>query len=199
MVVSREEYHDRLINSEVIQIEGAQGYSLGINSGFYPYTTSRECTIQQLLVDCAIPMRFLNESQLNVYGAARTFPIRVADRHDAEGRQIGTSGPGYPDQEELSWDQVGVPPELTTVTKLPRRVFSFSMQQIKEACFVNDVDVIFLNFINYLERQDEIDSLVREIEFETGTKVGLLGYGPMETQIVERHPDRMQRLYSERY
>ena len=30
-------------------VETAQGWSLGINSGFYPYTTSRECSVTQAL------------------------------------------------------------------------------------------------------------------------------------------------------
>jgi len=195
-VVSGNKYNERLYNhAEIIQIEGAQGYSLGINSGFYPYTTSRECTIQQLLVDCGIPMQFYNKAKVNIYGAARTFPIRVSNRYDNDGNMIGWSGPCYPDQEEITWDEVGVPPEFTTVTKLQRRVFSFSMQQIVEACQASDVDFIFLNFANYMKRTDELDSLIRDIQVETKVPVVLLGFGPKESDVVERDPSYMSMVY----
>lgn len=181
MVVGQSEYADILDASSVVQVEGAQGFSLGINSGFYPYTTSRECTVQQLMVDCAIPR---NMFDIRVFGAARTYPIRVSNRYDADGNIIGTSGPGYHDQDELTWDQVGQPPEFTTVTKLQRRVFDFSMEQIRQAVRMNGVDFIFLNFANYMKSQSDLHALVEEIEIETGVPVAYLGYGPREDQVV---------------
>lgn len=183
MVIGRDEYNDIMDASKYIQVEGAQGFSLGINSGFYPYTTSRECTVSQILSDCGIPYRF---GDINVWGAARTYPIRVANRVNEAGKMVGWSGPGYHDQDELTWEEVGVPPEYTTVTKLQRRVFEFSMQQIKDACRANSVDGIFLNFVNYLKSHSEIDALVKDIESETEVPVLLLGYGPQENDVVPR-------------
>lgn len=142
------EFYDKAIRqAELIQIEGAQGYSLSIYHGFYPYCTSRDVTPAQVMADTAMPFSIIPE----VYGTLRTFPIRVANRYDEDGNMIGTSGPYYHDQEELDWADVGLEPELTTVTKLPRRIFTFSMDQTIEACFRCGPTKLFLNFANYLD------------------------------------------------
>lgn len=180
-VISGEEYADILDSAHHVQVEGAQGYSLGINSGFYPYTTSRECTVAQLMVDCAIPK---GQFDMNVIGAARTYPIRVANRHDKLGNQIGWSGPCYHDQEETTFEAIGVPIEYTTVTKLPRRVFTFSLEQIRQACRMNGVNSIFLNFCNYMT-PSQVAELISEIQYSTGVKVRYTGWGPKENDIVD--------------
>lgn len=74
----------------------------------------------------------------------------------------GNSGPGYPDQHELTWEELtrragAKTPicEMTSVTKLPRRVFSFSQQNLKQAIRHNrtgDGEVFLsLNFVNYVD------------------------------------------------
>lgn len=132
--------------ADMIQIEGAQGFSLGVNSGFYPYCTSRECTPAQILSDCLVPFQRVAK----VVGVMRTFPIRVANRYNEKGEMIGWSGPCYPDQKEISWENLGQTPEITTVTKLKRRVFTFSKEQTIQAMQVCAPDEIFLSFCDYL-------------------------------------------------
>ena len=122
-IVPPDEWHKILYNSHRILIEGAQGYSLGINAGFWPYCTSRDCTPARFLADASVPHNMLG----HVIGSARCHPIRVGN---TEG---GYSGGKYPDQLELSWKDLNVNPEKTTVTGRVRRVFSFSEQQVKEA------------------------------------------------------------------
>lgn len=121
-------------------VETAQGFSLGINSRFYPFTTSRDCSVQQAIADAQIPWNKVKKVVMSV----RTYPIRVGSTEQ------GSSGPGYPDQQETTWEALGVEPELTTVTKRVRRVFTWSRQQFREALAVNQPDVVFLNFANYL-------------------------------------------------
>jgi len=159
-------------------VEGSQGFSLGVNSGFYPYTTSRECTVQQLMVDCGLPMGY----EHTVYGVARTYPIRVANRFDDKGRQIGWSGPSYPGQEELQWGRLNIPTEYTTVTKLPRRIFQFSEHQIRAAIRMNAVEFVFLNFCNYVteERTKEIVEIIDKYAVPR-----YLGFGPKISDIKE--------------
>ncbi len=185
-LVTHDEYCEILDKSRRVIVEGAQGYSLGINSGFYPYVTSRECTVPQIMSDCAIPM----VSHKTIYGCARTFPIRVANRYDENGRMIGTSGPCYPDQQELKWSDIGIEPELTTVTKLPRRIFTFSMDQMKQACRANGVDFVFLNFCNYMD-ETAVESMIKDIEEQamnvnSGGYVKYTGHGPDALSIKER-------------
>lgn len=190
-VVSAPEWEEALNRHALVLVEGSQGFSLGLNSGFYPYTTSRECSAHQLASDCLIPRRSIR----TVYGSARTFPIRVANRFDAAGNQVGWSGPWYPDQTETSFAEIGVPVEYTTVTKLPRRVFTFSLRQVAEAVRRSGVDQVFLNFVNYLDpdfrwQSSKGRALAQKVEqacHEIGspTKVTLLGFGALDTQIVE--------------
>jgi len=178
-VAGYKQYDGIIDQARNIQVEGAQGFSLGINSGFYPYTTSRECTPAQIMTDCHIPITKLAK----VVGTMRTFPIRVANRFDGNGKQVGWSGPHYPDQEELEWSQLGIEPELTTVTKLPRRVFTFSYEQSKQAIRMCQPDEIFLNFCNYLPDAD-IDALIDAIH-EAGGLVRFTGHGPTDADVVD--------------
>lgn len=180
-VVSKEEWNFAIDDTECAIIEGAQGFSLSLNQGFYPYVTSRDCTTHQLLSDCAIPR--LPAHVMTVHGVARTYPIRVANRFK-DGKQVGTSGPCYFDQEEITWADLHLAPELTTVTKLPRRVFTFSDEQIKQAVRMDGVDDVFLNFCNYDQRRNGrvIWETVQAIE-TTGAKVKWAGYGPSITDI----------------
>jgi len=158
-------------------LEVSQGFSLGINSGFYPYTTSRECTVMQALSDANIHPSMYRKSIMVV----RTFPIRVA----------GNSGPCFHDQREMTWEELGVEPEITTVTKKIRRVFSWSDEQFMQAVMANRPDVVFLNFCNYLENLGaDVDAFVQEhvmIPYMTVMRklpdLILLGYGPKTTDV----------------
>lgn len=171
-VATADDYAYEMDKAQVMLVEGAQGFSLGINSGFYPYTTSRECTPAQILTDCAVPVRWLTK----VVGTMRTYPIRVANRFDEEGNMIGWSGPCYPDQDEITFDELGQEVELTTVTKLPRRIFTFSAKQTQEAVRAVQPDEIFLNFVNYCDG-DTFAKVVKTIN-DAGGKIRYLGRGP---------------------
>lgn len=135
--------------SDRIFMEVSQGFSLGINSQFYPKVTSRECTVMQGLADARLPPQSVERTYLSM----RTFPIRVGN---VDGF---SSGDYYPDQEETTWEALGQTPELTTVTQRVRRVFTFSMMQAREAIKANDPDFIFLNFMNYLDDVGQADIL----------------------------------------
>jgi adenylosuccinate synthase len=162
-----------------IQVEGAQGYSLGINSGFYPFVTSRECTPAQIMTDCGIPLRKLK----TVVGTMRTYPIRVANRYDDTGKQVGYSGPCYPDQRELDWEDIGAPAELTTVTQLPRRIFTFSEEQTRKALRACSPDEIFLNFMNYLSPDKQRQLFYRITQL--GGFVRYAGHGPTVDNVTD--------------
>lgn len=180
VAVSSDIYRERLRTARVMQIEGAQGYSLSMYHGFYPYTTSRDVTPAQVMADCAVPLSI----RPKVYGTLRTYPIRVANRFAKDGTQIGTSGPCYRDQVELDWADIGVEPELTTVTKLPRRVFSFSMEQTREAIFQCAPDMLFLNFANYLT-PTSANHLIKEINAinPSQCRVQYVGVGPKHEDV----------------
>jgi adenylosuccinate synthase len=164
------------LEAERIQIEGCQGYSLSIYHGQYPYVTCRDVTSTQLMADAGLPL--LRLSAVNVYGVFRTYPIRVANR-PASGEW---SGPTYPDSIETTFEAIGQPQELTTVTQLPRRIFTFSYQQAVEACVQNRVDRIFLNFAQYCPTWEELRDIWNRLS-DCGT-VAYLGFGPSVADIV---------------
>jgi len=181
-VVTVAAYRTALRDAKTVLVEGAQGYGLSMYHGFYPYTTSRDVSLWQILADCGIPYDLLphimGELAINVVGTCRTYPIRVANRFDTHGTQVGYSGPCYGDQIEISFEEIGQKTELTTVTKLPRRIFTFSRQQIAEAIEYNGAREIFLNFVNYCRSEEEVRDIVESIERTPETVVRWIGLGP---------------------
>ena len=169
-----------LPNNEKIFIEVSQGFSLGLNHRFYPNVTTRECTVSQALADAVLPPTSLRKTVMTV----RAHPIRVGDTENS-------SGPYYVDQDEISWSDIGVQPETTTVTGRVRRVFTWSDQQFAEALRANDPNVIFVNFLNYIGGPDSgkvntflqqvwnvyVDTLNREPD------AILAGFGPTSSDI----------------
>jgi len=164
---------NRLKNGERGVLETAQGFDLSLDHGMiwtnddgtvhkaFPYNTSRNVDVMTFAGMSGIPKRVIGKVLMNV----RSFPIRVGDSSNNEmdgysglSMKGSNSGPYYPDQKELTWDEVtqiamsDVPIiEMTSLTKRVRRVFSFSMMQYKLATMVIDPDLICLNFANYLE------------------------------------------------
>ncbi|KKL16624.1 hypothetical protein LCGC14_2493710 [marine sediment metagenome] len=160
-VCNHSEWQIRLGLSTGILAEGSQGYSLGINTQFYPYTTSRDCGPAAFLSNMGIPLSMLS----TIIGTCRTLPIRVG----------GNSGDCYADQDELSWEELDIKPELTTVTKRERRIFSYSRMQIEEACWWCNPDLVFLNFANYVP-EDYVEQIVAHID--QMSRVRWVGFGP---------------------
>jgi len=173
-VCAHHEWRWVLHTAKNILAEAAQGYSLGLNSQFYPYCTSRDCTPARFLSDMGIPHKFLR----HVVGTMRVHPIRVA----------GTSGGCYPDQHEISWEELGQIPELTTVTKKVRRVFTYSQVQVQDAIFDCQPDEVFVNFCNYDETKGQqcVEHVNRIANtFETPLFKIYKGHGPTFTDVEE--------------
>lgn len=169
-VTTHEGWMNLIDQCENILAEGSQGFSLGLNQRFWPYCTSRECTPARMISDMALPFY-----DVWVWGTLRTFPIRVGN---TEG---GFSGNHYSDQEETSWEDLGLEPEFTTVTGRRRRVFSYSQDQAYEAMWHCRPDSIFLNFCNYVDEtvvqsiKDHADESARTLGCGSITH---FGYGP---------------------
>lgn len=170
-IVGNDNYDDLIRGAKQILLEGAQGFSLGINERFYPYSTSRDCTPARFLSDMGIPLPYLRK----VIGTARTYPIRVGSPAS------GFSGKAYHDQEELAWKDIGIEPERTTVTQRIRRVFTFSEAQIRDAMWTMAPDEVFLNFCNYVTDFDE----AKRIHAAFNGKIRYYGYGPGVGDIVD--------------
>ena len=200
------EYLDCVLNNgDSILHEGAQGFSLDINHGHsYPTCTSRGTTAVTNLADMGISPRHLGD----VYLVLRPYPIRVGNVIE-NGVCSGYSGGCYDDQEETNWENIakecGMPKEYadilkekekTTVTKRVRRVFNFSMSQLRQAVIANGATKLALNFANYIDwscyaRSDKeaitpkIREFINKLEQEVSIPVALVGTGPQYDHVID--------------
>lgn len=186
-VVDTAEMQSIYNSADRLQIESCQGYSLSVLHGFYPHVTSRDVTTASVLSDTGVPF----SSRLQIYGTFRTFPIRVANR-PADGEY---SGPGYIDSGETTFEAIGQQQEFTTVTKLPRRIFTWSQMQAVEACVQNHVDHAFLNFAQYPPTFNELIH-IWELLNEC-TNVAYLGFGPRIEDVYRVGAPAISRNYIE--
>lgn len=213
-VLDANEFYDALqarmsAFSEDFLHEVAQGFALSLDYGTQPrHCTYRNCSAQQAAADMGIRPHQVG----NVYMNLRTFPIRVGNNYDADGKQVGYSGDWEPDQRETTWQEVGATAgmpqaaidalsihELTSVTKKLRRVATFSFNGAARAARFNGATHIVLNFVNYLDwsingwrdgqiRFDQLSRPIREfvdkVEYSCGIPVIMLGTGPAHSDFI---------------
>lgn len=177
------------LNNHTCVVEVPQGFDLSLDHGMgYPYTTSRNITVGHALADAGIHPSRLGKTVMSI----RTHPIRVGNIVDADGREMGHSGPHYDDQVEQTWDEIKQAPERTTVTKRVRRVFSFSQIQYRKALKALRPDMVFVNFLNYLptaEAQQYFMYALSETEMEVGViPQKIFGCGPRIDQVFDNLP-----------
>lgn len=193
--IQRLDLNEQMLTGQSVLVEVPQGFSLSLNSQFYPHVTSRNCTIGQAMNDADIHPHFFYQTML----VLRTFPIRVGgiyryNPQDDTSEQVGYSGGFYPDQHEIAWSDLGVGPEITTVTKRTRRIFTFSEQQAAEAFRSCRPNVVFLSFMDYLppsQRQGlsrlMVDKL-RTLSVKHGRRGDrlevLTGWGPTTNDVI---------------
>lgn len=157
-------------------LETAQGLELSIDHGVvyeigrdgeytvnraYPYTTSRNVDPSTFAGMTGVAPRMLGNILLNL----RAFPIRVGDGSNNKidgysGVDLtgSSSGPIWPDQRELTWEEItkmsgSTTPicEMTSLTKRLRRVFTFSDMQLKHCTKIAQPTHMTINFVNYVD------------------------------------------------
>ena len=170
-LVGRDTYNERLLDHDDVIIEAPQGMGLSMYHGFYPYTTARDSHPYAILADCGAPMSWA--ADIEICWVLRTYPIRVNNRD-------GSSGPFWKGSEEVTFDLIGQKTELTTVTQLPRRIATFSQDQVKYlvAMASNENSWAALTFCDYLESEQHVNALINTIR-SCGLPVRMLGYGPL--------------------
>ena len=174
--VLRIDLNDELYaNQNSVLVEIPQGYDLSNSSKFYPHCTSRNCTIGQAMSDANIHPDFAGPVAL----VLRTYPIRVGNIQ--VGDRTFDSGGVWEDQRELKWEDIGQEPEITTVTKRVRRLFSWSRMQVNNAIRGCRPHVIYLSHCDYVDSRG-LDNRLRDIR-ESCNSVGIkpiivLAHGP---------------------
>lgn len=138
------ELNDMIDEGLSVMLEGTQGTHLSLNHGRYPYVTSRDILASSLLSDAGLAPSTCR----NVFGVARTYPIRVA----------GNSGP-IGESQDITWQEVskrcGAPEgtivERTTVTNRVRRVSELDLNDLRMSIKLNRPDGIFFTFVDYID------------------------------------------------
>jgi adenylosuccinate synthase len=203
---------DLMDGGATILHEGAQGFSLGINHGHsYPTCTSRDCTALAAMADLGIAPQYLGD----VYLVIRAdHAIRVGNIKEGD-KTVGYSGDVYPDQHEISWDDIkvqsGCPAdhnitELTTVTGRVRRVFTFSWEALAQAVRINGATKIAVNFANYIDWDiygkknnplaptltnplemipPKVKAFLKKVAQKTDIIPTLIGTGPEHTEMID--------------
>lgn len=146
--------------SQRAMLEGTQGYWLGSHAGLYPYCTSSDCRAIDFLA-----MAHTTYNSVQPWAVFRSYPIRIA----------GNSGPM---ENETSWEELGLRPEITTVTKKVRRVGYWESGRTQAAIHghkVGDVwPAVAMTFMDYLS--DEPHVQLREARRLLGPYADLLRY-----------------------
>jgi adenylosuccinate synthase len=130
-------------------VEGTQGYLLSLDvGGYYPFCTSRNCGPEAIMSQLGINPRSYRANQ--IIGVFRTFPIRVG----------GNSGdlPGEVTWEEMEQITEGVVkadnPEITTVTKKPRRIARRDQEMTAKTIRDTRPDEVALTFLDYVRPEE---------------------------------------------
>lgn len=157
-------------------IETGQGMDLSINAGLsYPYCTSKDILPSQILADCILHPDYLG----NVMATFRTYPIRVGNIIK-DGKELGYSGEFPSDSIEITFEELQVPEEYTTVTGRVRRISTFSYTQWEKAHKLIKPTHTFLNFINYLYKEEQCEFFEKLMKTISN---GYVGYGPKSNEI----------------
>lgn len=190
-----EEITQRLERGDNGFLEIPQGFQLSYGlDQFYPNTTSRNCSVAAGFDDMMVSPAFLGDVILNF----RTYPIRIHSKkyigkdgkhltwdevQDGKPHEVieSFSGHGYDDQTEITWEDLtqwsgsqNKIIECTTLTKLPRRVFTFSKKNLVQAVKANQSPFtthVCINFMNYVDndlygKMDKSDLLNSEKAME---------------------------------
>ena len=185
--------------NEAIMLEGTQGSVLSLHFGTQGKTTSRDTNASAWTSEAGISPLAVRD----VYGVARTYPIRVA----------GDSGPMPGD--ELTWEEItklsgSKTPivEVTSATKRQRRVSTLGEEAFRRALDLNRPTKLMLSFVDYLDANDygksSWDSLSQKtrdwitiLESKMGVFFNYLSTGPNTDQLVIRKSPAEQAIIAQ--
>lgn len=134
-----------LLDGYTTQIEGTQGYGLGLHHPNYPQVTSSNCRAIDFVAMAGVSPWDPAVEDLEVWLVFRPYPIRVA----------GNSGPL---KDETTWAGLGLPEERTTVTQKIRRVGHWDTDLARDAVYANGGPSEHLYLA--LTMADQLDSAV---------------------------------------
>lgn len=174
--------------TSTVLIEGTQGFGLGLHGKHYPKCTSSDCRAVDFVAMAGLDQNWADSYE--VFVVARTSPIRVA----------GDSGAL---KGETTWEELGLEPERTTVTKKIRRVGEWDPELIRDAVIANGgrkVVKVALTMADYVvpeiantvdassletEVAAKVQDLINRVVTDAGADVWLIGTGPNSVMDLE--------------
>ena len=162
-------YKEIMWDTEVL-IEATQGWGLGVNTAFYPDTTSTPVNPWQICCDADVKWC---QPNIEVWCVIRTFPIRIA----------GNSGFLW---KETTWSELRarfgnhIPTEQTTVTKKTRRVGEFDLFLVRKMLGEVWPSKLVLTFADYLvpdKDPTKLRQVMTDHEALIGYHIDYLGVG----------------------
>lgn len=196
-IVSTTEIVNQILDEgKTVLCESTQGFDLDLEHGIDPI----RCTSKMINPSMVMAEAGVAPSRVgSIYGVIRPYPIRVNNR-------TGSSG-GYDDAKEITWGEVAKQcnypgdhsdfGEITTTTKLPRRVFNFSWRRFEKFLRVCQPTSLCVQFANYIDwnaygaKREEllpptVIRWVKMIEAASGVPVDFVGTGPEHHSIIDR-------------
>jgi len=132
-----------------ILAEGAQGFSLDIDWGDYPYVTSSHCTTGSVCLNGISPKRIGK-----IYGIAKVYETYVGEK------QFGMSHPVHEQIQKIGQ-------EFGATTGRPRKVGWINLDTISTAIKVNGVTNIIFNKLDVLKQAGVYGYIKNNQEFVT--------------------------------
>ncbi|WP_435332602.1 adenylosuccinate synthase [Haloarchaeobius sp. TZWWS8] len=151
---------ERVAEGDELMMEGAQGTSIDIDHGIYPYVTSSNPTTGGACTGTGLPPTTVGQGE--VIGIVKAYTSRVGtgplptELGGVEGQTPDYEGDQPADEEELATfirDEGG---EYGTVTGRPRRVGWLDMPMLRHAARVNGFTAIAVNHVDVLAGLDEV-------------------------------------------
>ena len=184
--------NDCMDRGGTVLCEMTQGFDLCLEHGIDPhYCTSKMINPAMGAAEAGVSPKRVG----NIYGVMRPYPIRVSNRE-------GSSGP-YAGAKEITWEEValrsgfpGVLAEITTTTKLPRRVFEFSPRRMKRFIQICGPTHMCLQFANYIDHKAfgvrvwedlpaGVQNWVTDFEATFGVSITYIGTGPDHDDMID--------------
>jgi adenylosuccinate synthase len=160
-IISNSKYRELIRNGAIL--EGTQGFGLSVlHSPYYPFVTSRDTTASGFAMEAGLSPREVKDIIL----VLRTYPIRVS----------GNSGPM---SNEITWKELKLTPEITSVTKRIRRVALFDFKLAKLAIEYNKPTQYVLNHVDYILKKKR-KTYIKNIEKELSISFSFIGLGPKQ-------------------
>jgi adenylosuccinate synthase len=144
------------VKTEDWLFECSQGALLDTNWGYFPHVTARTT-----LPRTAIDRNGLSGFNWQYAGVYRTFPIRTG----------GPSGPCGGD--EIQWEELGVSPEIASVTKRVRRVFEPSSDDFFLSIQLTLPQIVFFTHVDYLFEPHRAEFVNKEEKISPSSDVAV--------------------------